>query len=84
MALFRLLPSSQRKTCRHRKGETHGGFRQAARHAMHRTIAQTAEAFLWDTLAWLNLWDWNDPASANETCDSVHDIDQHDHLSLHL
>ena len=42
-----------------------------------------AASFVWDTLAWLHLWEGNDPASTYET----YYEDQHtghDHLSMHL
>jgi hypothetical protein len=42
-----------------------------------------AASFVWDTLAWLHLWEGNDPASTYETyCEDQHT--GHDHLSLHL
>jgi hypothetical protein len=37
----------------------------------------------WDTLDWLNLWNWNNPAGTNEVYDDFHYVQQ-DHLSPRL
>jgi hypothetical protein len=37
--------------------------------------------YMWDTLAWLNLWDWNDLTSVNTAYDDLEPAVQNQHLS---
>jgi hypothetical protein len=77
-------PTKQR---RRRTEETRGSFRLEAVNVMRRSLrlpaAAHAAAFMWDTLHWLHLWHWNDPASTQEAYDDdFHYAEQH-HLSPH-
>ena len=53
------------------------------RPATRQPVIAAAASFMWDTLAWLHLWEGNDAASTYETYyEDQHS--GHDHLSLHL
>jgi hypothetical protein len=62
-ALTRPEPAPKPKSKRRRSGETDKAFRIVVkeltlRHAVSR-LAERARHFVWDTLHWLHLWEWN-------------------------
>jgi hypothetical protein len=73
-------PEPQPQRRRRRTEDTGRGFRMAAMNLMRRTtrplISRTA-AFMWDTLTWLHLWEWNATANSPEVCDDVQHTEQH-------
>ena len=62
-ALMGRKPTPKPKRRRKSSGETERAFAMVARElAFRHTIAQLAERakeFVWDTLHWLHLWEWN-------------------------
>jgi hypothetical protein len=62
-----------------------GRLKQAAKPLMRRSVRQQEMPSLgaeWDALTWLNLWDWNDPATENSAFDDLDPFGQNQHLSL--
>jgi len=77
-------PRSRR---RRRAEETGRSFRLVARSLLsplaHIPAIVTIAGFVHDTLTWLHLWEWNENAERDESCDQSRARDQH-HLSPHL
>ena len=76
------------RTRRRRTEETgRAAFTRAAGKTMRATTRQpviaAAASFMWDTLAWLHLWEGNDLGITYEIYDDQKHSG-HDHLSLHL
>jgi hypothetical protein len=83
--MVELTKLSPQWVSRRRKGESSGSFRQTAQPLMRRAVKHQEMPhylYMWDALAWLNLWDWNNLASANSGYEYFEPTDQNQHLSL--
>jgi hypothetical protein len=62
-ALTRREPAPEPKPKRRRSGETDKAFRMVVKElTLRRAVSRLAERarhFVWDTLHWLHLWEWN-------------------------
>jgi hypothetical protein len=86
-ALMHRAPATPRTRRRRTEDTGQAAFTRAAGKIMQPATRQqpviAAASFMWDTLAWLHLWEGNDAASTYETYyEDQHS--GHDHLSLHL
>lgn len=71
-ALTHREPAPSPKSKRKKRGETDKAFHMTAPEITARGavswLAERAKHFVWDTLHWLHLWEWN----RAEECDDVH------------
>jgi hypothetical protein len=79
-------PAPKPKSRRRKSGETEKAFYMAAREIAVRSavahLVERAKEFVWDTLHWLHLWEWN---GAEELQDGHHDhSDTNSDFSPHL
>ena len=88
-ALMHCDPAAQ-PTQRRRRTEDTGraAFTRTAGKIVCRATTQpviaNAASFMWDTLAWLHLWEWNDPTGNNEICEDFQYAEPQHYLSPHL
>ena len=86
-ALMHRDPAPPRTRRRRTEDTGRAAFTRAAGKTMRpptrQPVIANAASFMWDTLAWLHLWEGNDLGNTYETYDD-HQHTGRDHLSLHL
>jgi hypothetical protein len=86
-ALMHRDPVAQPTRRRRTEDTGRAAFTRAAGKTMRPAAKQPIianAAFMWDTLAWLHLWEWNDPTGNNEICEDFQYAEPQHYLSPHL